>query len=355
MRELNIDLDLLKQNLSYVKSKANLPVLAVVKADAYGHGLIPCAKAAIEGGADYLGVALLEEAISLREAGVTAPLLAWLLPPGEDYKKAVSLDIELGVSSLAAFDEINSIPGAKIHLEVESGMGRGGFLSEWPELLKRDLSRVVGIFTHFARADEPDESQNQLQISNFEKFVSDLNKLGIKPIRHISNTAATLSNSLNNNLTNYDMVRIGIAMYGYSPLERDENLKPIMTLRSKLVLVKDMPAGHPIGYGATEVTKSDTKIGIVGLGYADGIPRNARGAGVTFQGKRAPIIGRVSMDQFAVDLGSDSQAKSGDWVTVFGEQYSVYDWAAASQTITYEITTRIGGRITRTYKHLRHL
>ena len=130
MREIEINLDALKQNLSYIKSKVNVPVLAVVKADAYGHGLIPCAKAAIEGGADYLGVALLEEAIKLRESGITAPVLAWLLPPGEDYKKAVSLDIELGVSSLAAFDEINSIPGAKIHLEVESGMGRGGFLSE---------------------------------------------------------------------------------------------------------------------------------------------------------------------------------------------------------------------------------
>ena len=121
MREIEINLDALKQNLSYIKSKVNVPVLAVVKADAYGHGLIPCAKAAIEGGADYLGVALLEEAIKLRESGITAPVLAWLLPPGEDYKKAVSLDIELGVSSLAAFDEINAIPGARIHIEVEIG------------------------------------------------------------------------------------------------------------------------------------------------------------------------------------------------------------------------------------------
>ena len=323
-----------------------MPVLAVVKADAYGHGLIPCAKAAIEGGADYLGVALLEEAIALRESGVTAPILAWLLPPGEDYKRAVQLDIELGVSSISAFDQINAIPGAKIHLEVESGMGRGGFLTEWPELLKRDLSKVKGIFTHFARADEPNEAQNRTQRANFDKYVEDLEKLGIKPIRHISNTAALLSN----NPAKYDMVRIGIAMYGFSPLGRDINLKPVMNLKSKLVLVKQMPAGHPIGYGATESTKSDTKIGIVGLGYADGIPRNARGAGVSFQGKRAPIIGRVSMDQFAVDLGRDSSAQSGDWVDVFGDGYDVYDWAEASQTITYEITTRIGGRIPRIYK-----
>ena len=346
MREIEINLDALKQNLSYIKSKVNVPVLAVVKADAYGHGLIPCAKAAIEGGADYLGVALLEEAIALRNAGIKAPILAWLLPPNENYQKAISLDIELGVSSLAVFDEINEIPGAKIHLEVESGMGRGGFLSEWPELLNRDLSKVVGIFTHFARADEPKESQNQQQIAKFNNLVADLNHLGIKPIRHISNTAAALSN-VN---AGFDMVRIGIAMYGYSPLNRDQNLKPIMKLRSKLVLVKEMPAGHPIGYGATEFTISATKIGIVGLGYADGIPRNAQGAGVSFEGKKAPIIGRVSMDQFAVDLGAESKAKSGDWVEVFGDEFSVYDWADASKTITYEITTRIGGRIPRIYK-----
>jgi alanine racemase len=205
---------------------------------------------------------------------------------------------------------------------------------------------VVGVFTHFARADEPKESQNQQQIDEFDNFVADLNHLGMRPIRHISNTAAALSNQN----AGFDMVRIGIAMYGYSPLNRDQNLKPIMKLRSKLVLVKEMPAEHPIGYGATEFTKSPTKIGIVGLGYADGIPRNAQGAGVSFNGYKAPIIGRVSMDQFAVDLGAESKAKSGDWVEVFGDEYSVYDWAEASKTITYEITTRIGGRIPRIYK-----
>ena len=320
-------------------------MLAVVKADAYGHGLIPCAKAAVEAGAEWLGTALLEEAFALRGAGITTPTLAWLVAPGEDFQRAVKLNIDLGVSSLKAFDEINSIPGARIHLEVESGMGRGGFLKEWPELLKRDLSKVVGIFTHLARADEPNEVQNKLQRENFAKFVTEIESLGINPIKHISNTAATLSNPG----AKYDMVRVGIAMYGYSPLGPDENLKPVMTVRSKLVLVKEMPAGHPIGYGATEVTKNETKIGIVQMGYADGIPRNARGAGITFDGEAAPIIGRVSMDQFAVDLGSNSKAQSGDWVTVIGEKYDCYEWAKACQTITYEITTRISSRITRIY------
>jgi alanine racemase len=349
LREIQIDLAALKSNLHYIKSKAKLPVLAVVKADAYGHGLIPCAKAAVEAGAEWLGTALLEEAFALREAGISAPILAWLVAPGEDFERAVKLNIDLGVSSLKVFDEINSIPNARIHLEVESGMGRGGFLNEWPDLLKRDLSKVVGIFTHLARADEPTEIQNNLQAENFDRFFGDLHRLGLKPLRHIANTAATLSGNRASYLVKYDLVRIGIAMYGYSPLGPDENLKPVMNVRAKLVLVKQMPAGHPIGYGATELTKGETKIGIVQMGYADGIPRNARGAGVTFNGEPAPMIGRVSMDQFAVDLGPNSNAKSGDWVTVIGEKFDCYAWAKACQTITYEITTRISSRILRLY------
>ena len=345
MREVLIDLKALKENLQYIKAKVGVPVLAVVKADAYGHGLIPCAKAASEAGADYLGTALLEEAIAIREAGINTPLLAWLNPPRLDYKKAVSLNIEIGVSSLAAFDEVNSIEGAKIHLKVETGMGRNGFSDEWPELLKRDLSKVVGVMMHFARADEPNEAQNKLQIENFEARIAELKAKGINPVRHISNTAATLSNES----AKYDMVRVGLAMYGMSPLGRDQNLKPIMKIRAKLVVVKELPAGHPIGYGATVAIKEATKIGIVGVGYADGIPRNAVGAGVTFNGQSAPLIGRVSMDQIAVDLGPNTEAKSGDWVTVIGDNFDIYDWAKACQTITYEITTRISGRIPRTY------
>jgi alanine racemase len=345
MREVLIDLAALQENLKYIKTLAGVPVLAVVKADAYGHGLVPCAMAAVEAGADYLGVALLEEAFTLREAGVTAPILAWLNPPGLNFKEAVEENIELGVSSLAVFDEVNAIAGAKIHIKVETGMGRNGFANEWPELLKRDLSKVVGVMTHFARADEPSEEQNKLQLKNFSDRIAELNAAGVNPIRHISNTAATLSNKD----ARMDMVRVGIAMYGLSPLGKDSNLKPVMKIRAKLVLVKDMPAGAPIGYGATEFTKSATKIGIVGMGYADGIPRNAKGAGITFNGVSAPTIGRVSMDQFAVDLGANSTAKTGDWVTVLGENYDAYDWAKACQTITYEITTRISGRLPRKY------
>lgn len=345
MREILIDLKALKSNLEFIKQSVKSPVLAVVKADAYGHGLIPCGKAAVDAGADWLGTALLEEALLLRESGIKVPILAWLLPPGENYEIAVRKGIDLGVSSLAVFDEINAIPGARIHLELETGMGRGGFADEWPELLKRDLSKVVGVFTHLASADQPDSAQNQLQLDSFQKFVADLIALGIDPIKHVANSAAALSNSN----AKFDLVRVGIAMYGLSPLGPDDRLKPVMQVRAKLVLVKELPSGHPIGYGATESTAQNTKIGIVAMGYADGIPRNAKGVGVTFEGNSAPIIGRVSMDQFAVDLGPDTKAKSGDWVTIVGENYDAYTWAKACQTIHYEITTRMGGRIKRSY------
>ena len=175
-------------------------------------------------------------------------------------------------------------------------------------------------------------------------------------IRHLSNSAATLVDSA----SAFDMVRTGIAMYGLSPdvktLGTSEklSLKPAMTLRAKLHLVKDVPAGSPVGYGATEITKADTKIGLVAMGYADGIPRIAKNVGVTFNGKRAPIIGRVSMDQFVVDLGAGSTAKSGDWVSVFGpgtgEEYTADDWGSASGSINYEIVTRIGPRVPRIYE-----
>jgi alanine racemase len=336
--------------------------LAVVKADAYGHGLIPVAKAALEGGASWLGVALLEEAITLRNAGIAAPILAWLVPPGSDFKSAVDHDIDIAVSSIKALEEVGAVAGSKrprIHLEVDTGMTRGGFLSEWNEIDAHHVKgvEIIGIFSHFARADEPGERQNLEQLTRFKKMVATLESFGYTNIiRHLSNSAATLVDPA----SAFDMVRTGIAMYGLSPdvktLGTSEklSLKPAMTLRAKLHLVKDVPAGSPVGYGATEITKSDTKLGLVAMGYADGIPRIAKNVGVTFNGKRAPIIGRVSMDQFVVDLGAASTAKSGDWVSIFGagtgEEYTADDWGSASGSINYEIVTRIGPRVPRIYE-----
>ena len=174
-------------------------------------------------------------------------------------------------------------------------------------------------------------------------------------MKHLSNSAATLKDSA----SRFDSVRTGIAMYGLSPdvesmgSSSDLGLKPVMQLRAQLHLVKEVPAGSPVGYGATEFTKNNTKLGVVAMGYADGIPRVAHDAGIFFNGRKAPIIGRVSMDQFVVDLGADSTAQSGDWVIVFGDgskgEYTADDWGAASGSINYEIVTRIGPRVPRIY------
>jgi alanine racemase len=360
--EAIVDLSAIKANVALLKDKAGVDLMAVVKADAYGHGLVPVAKAALDGGATWLGVALLEEAISLREAGITAPILAWLVPPGSDFKSAVDHDIDIAIASIKTLAQISKVKSTKrprIHLEVDTGMSRGGFLAEWDQIDLKHMQEVqlVGIFSHFARADEPGQPQNLEQLNRFKKMVANLESAGFNNlIRHLSNSAATLID----HPAAFDMVRTGIAMYGLTPdlknmgTSKSLGLKPAMTLRAKLHLVKDVPAGSPVGYGATESTKSDTKLGLVAMGYADGIPRIAKNAGIFVDGKRAQIIGRVSMDQFVVDLGAASKAQSGDWVTVFGPgdrgEYTADDWGGASGSINYEIVTRIGPRVPRIYE-----
>lgn len=359
--EAIVDLSAIKHNVELLKKTAGTKLLAVVKADAYGHGLVPVAKAAISGGADYLGVALLEEAIALREAGVEAPILAWLVQPGSDFKKAIELDIDVAAASLKALQEISDASESKkarVHLEVDTGMTRGGFLSEWDHLTAENLKNVevVGIFSHFARADEPGEAQNDEQLTRFNEMVERVHSFGFtNVIRHLSNSAATIKN----HAAAFDMVRTGIAMYGLSPdvktLGNSQSLalRPAMQLRAAMYLVKDVPANTPVGYGASESTSADTKLGVIAMGYADGIPRIAHGAGVWSAGKKAFSIGRVSMDQFVVDLGAQSKAQSGDWVVIFGNgshgEFTADDWGAASQTINYEIVTRIGPRVPRIY------
>lgn len=359
--EAIVDLSAIKHNVELLKKTAGTKLLAVVKADAYGHGLVPVAKAAISAGADYLGVALLEEAIALREAGIEAPILAWLVQPGSDFKKAIELDIDVAAASLKALQEISDASESKkarVHLEVDTGMTRGGFLSEWDQLTAEHLHNVevVGIFSHFARADEPDEAQNEEQLARFNVMVERVHSFGFtNVIRHLSNSAATIKN----HAAAFDMVRTGIAMYGLSPdvttLGNSQSLalRPAMQLRAAMYLVKDVSADTPVGYGASESTSADTKLGVIAMGYADGIPRIAHGAGVWSAGKKAFSIGRVSMDQFVVDLGAQSRAQSGDWVVIFGNgshgEFTADDWGAASQTINYEIVTRIGPRVPRIY------
>jgi alanine racemase len=364
-----INLSAIKQNFKLIKSRTTADVLAVVKADAYGHGLIPVSKALEEAGADWFGTALLEEAINLRKAGILKPIISWLTPLGEDFKSAIDLDIDLGIPSIDLLNEVikaATLTGktARIHLEIDTGMSRGGVLSEWDQLIKSVLAgvnlkqlKVIGIWSHFARADEPDELMNQEQLSLFEEKVNQAKAAGVgAQFVHIANSAALFTNKS----AHKNIIRSGIALYGLSPDVKNIGdssslgLKPAMKLKAKLNLVKDVKAGSSVGYGGTAVLGSDTKLGVVALGYADGIPRNTNNlAGVFVAKKRAPIIGRVSMDQFVVDLGISSTAKTGDEVIVFGDgsggEYTVDEWAKAADTINYEIITRIGPRVPRIY------
>ena len=359
--EANIDLTAIAANVKKLKATAGTELMAVVKADAYGHGLVPVAKAALNAGASWLGVALVEEAHSLRAAGVTAPLLAWLVPPGSNYAAAIDANIDLAVPSLDIFREIVATgKRARIHIEVDTGMTRGGFLEEWSEFLKSDFSKVevIGVFSHFARADEVSQKQNQDQLANFNNAIADLAAVGVTPkLKHLANSAATLTNQS----AAFDLVRTGIAMYGLTPdlehlgTSKSLGLLSAMQIRAKLHLVKKVPANSPVGYGATESTSRDTVLGVVAMGYADGIPRVAKAAGAFFAGKRCPIIGRVSMDQFVVDIGPETTAKAGDYVVIFNNgdegEFTAEDWGTASGSINYEMTTRIGPRVPRIYSH----
>jgi len=364
-----VNLSAIADNLKLIKSKTTAQVLAVVKADAYGHGLIQVGKAAEAAGADWLGTALLEEGIALRNSGIKVPIISWLTPLGEDFKTAINLNIDLSVSSIELLAEVISagkvvkkIP--RVHIEVDTGMSRGGVGDDWQAFLTEltkavivNQINIVGIWSHFARADEPDEVMNKEQLTVFEDRIKSASAAGIKAeFIHIANSAAALTNKS----ADKNIIRWGIGLYGLSPDinnlgdSKSLNLKPAMRLKAKLHLVKAVKAGVSVGYGGTAITKSDTKLGVVTLGYADGIPRNANNlAGIFVAGNRAPLIGRVSMDQFVVDLGINSLAKTGDEVIVFGDgaggEYTADEWAKASGTINYEIVTRIGSRVPRIY------
>lgn len=374
--EVLIDLGAIRENIKYLMAKSGKPALAVVKADGYGHGLLPVAKSALSAGASWLGVALLEEASALRQGGISAPIIAWLTPITDDFESAINEDIDIAIASLAHLEAITSASRslgkcARVHLEVDTGMSRGGALNEWSELVKSakayqdsGLIEVIGIWSHFARADEAGHEFNKKQLENFKSAVAEAKGVGITPqVIHLSNSAA----AINDVDSHFDLLRLGIAIYGLSPdfshmgSSEKLNLKPAMSIRARIHLVKDVPAGSQVGYGGSAITKVDTKLGVIAMGYSDGIPRNANSeAGVLVGNKQAPIIGRVSMDQFVVDLGRDSSAKAGDWAYVIGSNpsdsytsassYTADSWASASATINYEIVTRIAARVKRIYQ-----
>ena len=336
--------------------------MAVVKADGYGHGLVPTAQAAVRGGATWLGTAFIDEAITLRKSGITAPILAWLTPPTDDFAKALESGIDL---SLSAVDHLEAIMSAsemtgikpRVHLKVDTGMSRGGALDEFPllvsalgELLNAERIDLVGTWSHLACADEPEHPLNTNQLERFRGALDYLESEGLDPgLRHFANSGAALHLPE----LHFDMVRTGLLLYGYLPggiTTQRISVQPAMELSAEVALVKRVPAGSTIGYGATVELSVDRFIGVIPLGYADGIPRQLKGEiGCTIAGQRYPLIGRVSMDQITVDLGSATDVRAGDRAIFFGAgaSASADDWAKAAGTISYEILSRIGSRVPR--------
>jgi len=367
--EARIDLDAVRGNVETLRACAgDAQVMAVVKADAYGHGLVPCARAARAGGAGWLGTALVEEAVTLRRAGLDGRILAWLAAPDETaYVDAVAADVDLSASAPWAVEEIAAAAtaagrAARLHLKVDTGLSRGGAAgTDWPELVDVALRaqaegtvRVVGLWTHFAWADAPGHPTIGRQSALFAEAVALAEKAGVEPeVRHLANSAATLTSPQ----THFDLVRPGIAVYGISPMDDQPSasfgLRPAMTLVARLALVKRVPAGSGVSYGHEYVTDRATTLGLVPLGYADGVPRHAGGRGpVLAAGRVRPVAGRVCMDQVVLDLGDDA-AEAGDEVVLFGPgdagEPTAADWARAADTIAYEIVTRVGPRVPRTF------
>jgi alanine racemase len=363
-----VDLDAIRDNVAVLRERAgSAQVMAVVKADGYGHGLVPSAHAAVRGGAAWLGVAFLEEALALRAAGVDVPVLAWLFTPSEDLAPAVAAGVDLGVYDLAELDRAVAAAQAtgrtaRLHLKADTGLSRGGAMPDlWPDLCEAAAKAeadgavsVTGLWSHFAFADGgPEHPVNGRQAGVFAEALEVAAGKGLRPeVRHLANSAATLTAPA----THYDLVRPGLAVYGLSPVPQlgspqDLGLRPAMTLRSDVALVKRVPAGSGVSYVHRYTTTRDTTLALVPLGYADGVPRAATSAGeVLLGGRRRTIAGTVCMDQFVLDVGDDAVA-AGDEVVLFGPgdagEPTAQDWADALGTINYEIVTRVGSRVPR--------
>ena len=335
-------------------------LMAVVKADGYGHGAAESARAALSGGAAGLGVATPAEALELRAAGITAPILAWLWLAGEDVTAALTAGVALGISSLAHLDAVLAAAGyadltPRVHLKIDTGLGRNGVgpadlagvIDALATAQAAGRVQVTGLMSHLASADVPDDESVAEQTAVFRAALELAGRAGIRAIRHLANTPAVIDHPD----TYFDLGRCGIGLYGLNPVTTPIAVRPAMTLRGSVALTKRVPAGYGVSYGLTYRTTQETTLALVPLGYADGIPRAASAVGeVLLGGRRRRIAGRVAMDQFVVDCGDDPVA-AGAEVIVFGPgdqgEPTADDWAAACGTIGYEIVTRIGRRVPR--------
>lgn len=352
-------------------------LMAVVKADGYGHGMLATARAALEGGATWLGVAHPAGALALSHAGLDVPILTWIYEPrtaATVLPPLIAAGIDVSVGSLEMLQLVieasRSVERrARIHLKIDTGMGRGGALPSQAApivqaIREEDFVQLVAAWTHLSDADTPADPATDQQVDVFDSTVEALTEeFGTIPLQHLANSAALLTRPD----LHRDLVRTGIAMYGYPPVPTELDLRPAMTVTSRLAQVKEVPAGSTVGYGRLHTTAATTRLGLVPMGYADGLHRAASGrASVlvrTDQGDRlAPQVGRISMDQIVVDLGPGSTARAGDEVILFGEAGApagggepgtgpaaptADDWAEAAGTIPYEILTSINARVPR--------
>lgn len=367
--EARIDLAAVRSNIRRMREVAGpAQVMAVVKADAYGHGMVQCARAAVEAGATWLGTALPEEALALRAAGLTVPILTWLHAPGDPFGELVAAGVDISVSGLWALREVMDAVRAvgrpaRVQLKADTGLGRNGAQPhDWSLLIEEAvkaqedrLVTVTGVWSHFACADEPRHPSVAAQLTAYRGALEVVARAGLRPeLRHMANSPAALLLPE----SRFDLVRSGLATYGVSPAPQEGSaahfgLRPAMTMVARLALVKQVEAGHGVSYGHTYRTTARTRLGLVPAGYADGIPIAASNrAPVWIDGVRHTIAGRVAMDQFVVDVG-DQDVGVGDEVVLFGPgdrgEPTAQDWAERTGTIAYEIVTRIGPRVPRVY------
>jgi alanine racemase len=364
--EIVVDLAAIRHNVRRLRETTGVASMTVVKADGYGHGMVQVARAAREAGSEWLGVATIDEALELRAAGDEGPLLCWLTVPGEDYAAPIAAGVDLTAYAVAELDEIAAAVRAvgrpaRLQLKVDTGLSRGGApMSTWPEVIaaarageEGGLWQVTGVWSHFAASDEPDHPANDAQEAVFRSALAVASQAGLRPeVVHLSNSAAGILRPS----ARFGLVRFGLASYGLDPAPGhtpDLGLVPAMTARATLAMSKPIAAGSGVSYGHTWIADTDTTVGLVPVGYGEGVPRHASNAAhVLVEGKQRVIRGRVCMDQFVVDLDGDLPEPGRD-VVLFGPgtagEPTAQDWAEASGTISYEIVTRIGGRMTRRY------
>ena len=372
LAEALVDLGAVEHNVRVLREHAGqAQVMAVVKADGYGHGATQSARAALAAGATELGVATVDEALTLRAEGITAPVLAWLHRPGTDFGPALLADVEIAVSSERALGELLDAARrtgrtAAITVKVDTGLNRNGVApAQYPSMLTalrraaaEEAIRVRGLMSHMVYADQPENPINDVQAQRFTEMLAQAREAGLRfELAHLANSSATMSRP---DLA-FDLVRPGVAVYGLSPVPElgDMGLVPAMTVKCPVALVKSIRAGESVSYGHTWTATHDTNLALLPVGYADGVFRSLGGRlEVLINGRRRPGVGRICMDQFVVDLGPGRlDVVEGDEAILFGPGASgeptAQDWADLLGTIHYEVVTSPRGRITRTYREAR--